>query len=78
MGNLSPEVDDLALYTAFQSRFPSVKVAKVVLDDEGVSKGYGFVRFGVEEQYQQALHDMNDFTGLGGKAIRVSSATPKR
>uniref|UniRef100_A0A1E1WZB3 tRNA selenocysteine-associated protein 1 n=1 Tax=Amblyomma aureolatum TaxID=187763 RepID=A0A1E1WZB3_9ACAR len=28
VGNLTPDVDDLSLYTAFHSRFPSVKAAK--------------------------------------------------
>ncbi|XP_065280879.1 tRNA selenocysteine 1-associated protein 1-like [Dermacentor albipictus] len=78
VGNLTPEVDDLNLYTAFHSRFPSVKAAKVVLDESGKSRGYGFVRFGNQEEHQQALEVMNGFEGLGGKALRVSSATPKR
>ncbi|KAL1470391.1 hypothetical protein MTO96_040462, partial [Rhipicephalus appendiculatus] len=78
IGNLTPEVDDLGLYSAFHSRFPSVKAAKVVLDESGKSRGYGFVRFGNQEEHQQALEVMNGFEGLGGKALRVSSATPKR
>ncbi|XP_077547051.1 tRNA selenocysteine 1-associated protein 1-like isoform X2 [Haemaphysalis longicornis] len=78
VGNLTTEVDDLGLYTAFHSRFPSVKAAKVVLDEGGKSRGYGFVRFGDQEEHQQALNIMNGFEGLGGKALRVSSATPKR
>ncbi|XP_037271284.2 tRNA selenocysteine 1-associated protein 1 [Rhipicephalus microplus] len=77
IGNLTPEVDDLGLYSAFHSRFPSVKAAKVVLDESGKSRGYGFVRFGDQEEHQQALEVMNGFEGLGGKALRVSSATPK-
>ncbi|KAL3219554.1 hypothetical protein MRX96_030313 [Rhipicephalus microplus] len=52
--------------------------AKVVLDESGKSRGYGFVRFGDQEEHQQALEVMNGFEGLGGKALRVSSATPQK
>ncbi|CAN7939519.1 unnamed protein product, partial [Ixodes hexagonus] len=78
VGNLSSEVDDHSLYTAFHSRFSSVKAAKVVLDDAGQSKGYGFVRFGSEEELQGALRLMNNSHVLGTKPIRVGAATPKR
>ena len=38
------QVDDFALYRFFTGRYTSVKCAKVVLDESGFSKGYGFVR----------------------------------
>ncbi|KAM7293872.1 tRNA selenocysteine 1-associated protein 1 isoform X2 [Ixodes scapularis] len=78
VGNLSSEVDDLSLYTAFHSRFSSVKAAKVVLDDGGQSRGYGFVRFGSEEQLQDTLCLLHDTEAVGTKPIRVGAATPKR
>lgn len=56
----------------------AVCAVSVVLDEGGKSRGYGFVRFGDQEEHQQALNIMNGFEGLGGKALRVSSATPKR
>lgn len=78
VGDLTPEVDDLALYKAFATWYPSCKVARVVLDASGRSRGYGFVRFTEEYEQQQALLQMQNYTGLGGKPIRVSLATPKR
>lgn len=50
----------------------------VVLDNDGKSRGYGFVRFKDETDQQRALIDMQHFTGLGKKPIKVSMATPKR
>lgn len=78
VGDLTPEVDDLALYTAFSSKYPSVKTAKVVLDQNGTSKGFGFVRFTSEDEYHKALATMQNATVVGSKPIRVSVATPKR
>lgn len=77
VGDLTEDVDDLALYNYFISRYKSCKAAKVVLDSSGKSRGYGFVRFGEESEQKGALSDMHSSTGLGKKPIRVSMATPK-
>ncbi|GAB6033337.1 tRNA selenocysteine 1-associated protein 1 [Chamberlinius hualienensis] len=77
VGDLTPDVDDLGLYKAFSSWYPSCRVARVVLDANGRSRGYGFVRFADEYEQQQALIHMQNYSGVGGKPIRVSLATPK-
>lgn len=74
IGDLSPDVDDYTLYKGFASRYPSVRLAKVILDTNGFSKGYGFVRFADEEEQKDALMQMNGFKGIGSKALRVSIA----
>ncbi len=71
VGDLTPEVDDFALYQFFTNRYRTVRCSKVVLDDAGNSKGYGFVRFGAEAEQQHALANMTGETGLGGKPIKV-------
>ena len=43
----------------------------------GKSKGFGFVRFNVEEDSKQAIRDFNLSPGLGTKRIRVCKAFPK-
>ena len=43
----------------------------VVLDNNGFSKGYGFIRFGDEKEQQTALASMMGVSGLGAKPIRV-------
>ncbi|QQP55632.1 tRNA selenocysteine 1associated protein 1like [Caligus rogercresseyi] len=77
VGDLSPDVDDFLLYQFFTTRYSSVRCAKVVLDEAGLSKGYGFVRFGLETEQQHALANMTGEIGLGSKPIKVSMANQK-
>ncbi|XP_040576093.1 tRNA selenocysteine 1-associated protein 1 [Lepeophtheirus salmonis] len=77
VGDLTPEVDDFHLYQFFTARYSSVRCAKVVLDEAGTSKGYGFVRFGLETEQQHALANMTGEHGLGSKPIKVSMANQK-
>ena len=77
VGDLTPEVDDFSLYQFFTQRYQTVRCAKVVLDENGYSKGYGFVRFGAESEQQNALSNMTGEMGLGSKPIKVSMANQK-
>jgi len=77
VGDLTPEVDDFALYRFFTQRYGSIRCAKVVLDESGFSKGYGFVRFGSDAEQQHALGSMTGEMGLGSKPIKVSMANQK-
>ena len=47
----------------------------VVFDQFGMSKGYGFVRFGSDHEQQAALVTMMNAVGLGGKPIKVYFAS---
>lgn len=77
VGDLSPEVDDYSLYKAFAMKYHSIRSAKVILDGNGFSKGYGFVRFGLEEEQRAALFEMTGYMGLGSKALKICNAVPK-
>ncbi|XP_049877366.1 tRNA selenocysteine 1-associated protein 1 [Pectinophora gossypiella] len=77
VGDLSPDVDDYSLYRIFASKYNSIKTAKVILDSSGYTKGYGFVRFGNEEEQRNALYAMNGYTGLGTKPLKICTAVPK-
>lgn len=77
VGDLSPEVDDYNLYRIFSNKYSSIKTAKVILDSSGFSKGYGFVRFGLEEEQKSALYEMNGYIGLGTKPLKICNAVPK-
>ena len=44
----------------------------VVLDESGFSKGFGFIRFGNEQEQQTALTSMMGVSGLGGKPLKAS------
>ncbi|ORZ36172.1 hypothetical protein BCR44DRAFT_55522 [Catenaria anguillulae PL171] len=77
VGDLAADITDDMLMSAFKSRYPSTKTAKVVMDPgTGNSRGFGFVRFTAEEEQQRALAEM---TGqhIGSRAVRVGHAAPK-
>lgn len=77
VGDLSSDVDDYNLYRVFSNKYSSIKAAKVILDSSGFSKGYGFVRFGIEEEQKAALYEMNGYIGLGLKPLKICNAVPK-
>ena len=69
VGHLSPTVNDNELYNYFKSRYPSVYYASVI-NEKGLSKGYGFVHFSKEEEYINCLKEM-DGTIFHNQIIRV-------
>lgn len=77
VGDLSSDVDDYSLYRIFSAKYTSIKTAKVILDSSGFSKGYGFVKFGLEDEQKNALYEMNGFIGLGSKPLKICNAVPK-
>ncbi|XP_014278951.1 tRNA selenocysteine 1-associated protein 1 [Halyomorpha halys] len=77
VGDLTPEVDDYTLYKTFAGRYQSIKAAKVILDASGFSKGFGFLRFGSEDEQKHCLQHMNGYKGLGSKPLKISNAIPK-
>lgn len=77
VGDLSSDVDDYNLYRVFSAKYQSIKTAKVIMDDSGFSRGYGFVKFGLEEEQKSALFEMNGYIGLGSKSLKICSAVPK-
>lgn len=64
------------LHKTFGTRYESVKAVKVI-DEDGSSRKFGFVRFGDQNDQREALIHMNGFQGLGSKPIKVSVAIPK-
>ena len=77
VGDLSSDVDDYNLYRVFSAKYTSIKTAKVILDSSGFSKGYGFVKFGLEDEQKNALYEMNGYIGLGNKPLKICNAVPK-
>lgn len=77
VGDLGPEVNEFALMSLFQNKYPSCKSAKIMTDPiTGLSRGYGFVRFTSEEEQQRALTEMQGVY-CGNRPMRISTATPK-
>ena len=78
VGDLTSDVTDSLLHETFVSKYPSVKAAKVVIDaNTGRSKGYGFVRFGDENERSQAMTEMNGVY-CSSRAMRIGAATPRK
>jgi RNA recognition motif-containing protein len=78
VGDLAPDVSDALLHETFSEKYPSVKAAKVVLDaNTGRSKGYGFVRFGDENERTKAMTEMNGVK-CSSRAMRIGPATPRK
>ncbi|XP_016167801.1 polyadenylate-binding protein RBP47C' [Arachis ipaensis] len=78
VGDLAADVTDSLLHETFSSRYPSVKAAKVVFDaNTGRSKGYGFVRFGDDNERSQAMTEMNGVY-CSSRRMRIGAATPRK
>ena len=73
VGNLSPKIKDQDLFIYFKSKYPSVYYASIIAD-KGVSRGYGFVHFSKEDEYQKCLKEMNG-TLFHNKIIKVKEKT---
>ncbi|SCU83663.1 LAMI_0C04082g1_1 [Lachancea mirantina] len=78
VGDLAPNVNEAQLFELFISRFASTLNTKIVFDQmTGVSKGYGFVKFGSEAEQRRALLEMQGVF-LNGRAIRVSTTSKNK
>jgi len=75
VGDLSSDVTDYVLLSAFQQRYASVKGAKVIMDNNTQqSKGFGFVKFSEENDMMRAMEEM---TGqfIGSRPVKVAPAS---
>lgn len=76
VGNLDPAVDEKVLYDTFSRFGQLMSPPKVARDDQGVSKGYGFVSYSTFEASDDAIANMNN-QYLINKAISVQYAYKK-
>jgi polyadenylate-binding protein len=73
--NLDVTVDDQTLNQTFEP-FGAITSAKIMRDENGQSKGFGFVCFANPDHAAKAIHDMNGFL-LFNKPLYVSLAQRK-
>ncbi|KAI5862745.1 RNA-binding domain-containing protein [Durotheca rogersii] len=59
IGNLDPMVDEKVLYDTFRRFGTLIAPPKVARDDNGLSKGYGFVSYSSFEASDDAINNMN-------------------
>ena len=67
--NLDKRIDTKSMYDTF-SLFGSILSCKIATDDEGNSRGYGFIHFETEESAQLAIEKVNGML-LDGKKVYV-------
>ena len=77
VGNISYSTKEEDLREAF-GEFGEVTSAKIITDREtGRSKGFGFVEMADDAAGEKAIEEM-DGKEVGGRALRVNQARPKR
>lgn len=77
VGNLAYSVTDDELRSTFEA-FGTVDRATVITDREsGRSKGFGFVEMPDNSEADAAIKALND-TPIGGRAVKVNEARPRR
>ena len=67
--NLAESIDNAGLQDLFK-KFGNILSCKVVMSDDGKSKGYGFVQFESEEPANAAIEKLNGST-IGDKQMYV-------
>ncbi|KAG6330456.1 hypothetical protein ID866_8631, partial [Astraeus odoratus] len=70
--NLEDDIDDERLRTEFEP-FGTITSCKVMRDEKGISKGFGFVCFSSPDEATKAVADMNNKM-IGSKPLYVSLA----
>lgn len=80
VGDLGHDVDDEMLCAHFKRKCSTAHNARIVIDLKTLKpKGYGFVDFKTEEDYQTALDEFpNSRCGSSNRLIRVSNALERR
>lgn len=78
VGDLAADVTDYMLQETFRANYPSLKGAKVVTDRlTGRTKGYGFVKFGDENEQLRAMTEMNG-RFCSTRPMRIGPAANKK
>jgi polyadenylate-binding protein len=59
--NLAESIDNLGLHDLFK-KYGKILSSKIVMSEDGKSKGYGYIQFDSEESANDAIQKMNGST----------------
>ena len=77
VGDLDYTVTEQQLHGAFAKKYRSILSTKLVIDmSTGLSKGFGFIKFGSEAERDSAMNEMHG-QYVGERAIRCTLATTR-
>jgi len=76
IGNLSTEVTDSQLSDLITAIAPPTSL-EIIRDRDGSSKGFGFAEFATDDEARAVIAGMSG-REVGGKALRVGEARPRR
>lgn len=74
--NLDTAIDNAALYATF-SDFGHILSCKVEVDENGVSKGFGYVHYETQEEAEQAISKVNGML-MNDKQVFVGPFKPRK
>lgn len=77
VGNLDPTMNDVRFFHFWDERYSSIVAAKVIADGQGLSKGFGFVRFRDAAHAERALVEQQGAL-CGFRNMKVRPATQPR
>jgi len=75
--NLTEEMDDDEKLKKYFEQYGSVISARVMMDENGKSRGFGFVNFEKPEEAEKAVEDLNGKELVKGKPLFVGRAQKK-
>jgi cold-inducible RNA-binding protein len=75
IGNLTYQTDEESLKELF-GKIGEVNSVKIITDETGRSKGFGFVEMSSDEDAEKAISGLNG-TSFGGRSLVVNEARPQ-
>ena len=76
IGNLPNDIDDIQLFNIFKEKYSSVHHVSIMTEN-GISKGYGFIQFTDQYDYDNCLKEMDGYI-IKGKHIIIRERIKKK